>query len=680
MSGSVYSDGDKFETGMVNKEESLMPKQLLYFNGIDGDTGNYDLPPMSAEELMSVIRGEATPEIINELRFRVQQATTGFLGVKEGVDPTKLEESGWGVIFPAYPASEGDRQKEVDAIREALQPLLQLRRKQVGERFAAWTQGEGKGFRVGADTKNGYLARHGAGPGPADPDKVPYYLLIVGSPADIPYRFQSQLDVQYAVGRLHFATLNEYAAYAASVVAAETSQKKLPRRAAFFGVANADDPATQLSMTALAEPLASSLQASYSDWSVQSYMSAQATKAALTSLLGGDDTPSLLFTASHGMKFAKDSPRQLPHQGALLCQDWPGPQRWIKEIPQDFYFAGDDLAGNADLLGLIAFFFACYGGGTPQFNEFTQRDKPGVTPTTRPAIAPFPFLAQLPQKMLGRPRGALAVVGHVERAWSYSFRWGKAGNQTLVFESTLKRLLRGHPIGSAVEYFNERYAELSTVLSDELEEIQFGKRYDPLEMAGMWTANNDARGYAIIGDPAVRLPVVQGSEQPSERSVIEVQFSAAPIPTGGFASAAGAPESTPASPAAAVDFGVVDAFKQAQERLTSALQQFADKLGESLKKAFEDVSTLQVSTYVSENMTGVTYDSAAGQFKGPVKLRALTHIKIDGDTVVCVPESGAEIDKTLWAIHSDMVQKAQTHRTELLKAVVSAAAELVKLV
>jgi len=131
---------------------------------------------------------------------------------------------------------------------------------------------------------------------------------------------------------------------------------------------------------------------------------------------------------------------------------------------------------------------------------------------------------------------------------------------------------------------------------------------------------------------------------------------------------------------AAVDFGVVDTLKQAQERLTSALQQFADKLGESLKKAFEDVSTLQVSTYVSDNMTGVTYDSAAGQFTGPVKLRALTHIKMDGDTVVCVPEAGAEIDKTLWAIHSDMVQKAQTHRTELLKAVVSAATELVKII
>ncbi|MCP4697749.1 MAG: hypothetical protein GY862_12990 [Gammaproteobacteria bacterium] len=642
---------------------------LFYFNGINGASGEYELPPMRGEELARAIQGQPPAENLEELRFRYRQRDQSHYGVKAGVDPKKLNQTAWGVIF----AHDADH-----AIQEALQPLLDLRREQAGDCFRIY-QGT-DGHRPG-ESKNAFLARHGVGPGPADPVKMPYYLLIVGDPQRIPYSFQYQLDVQYAVGRIHFDTLEEYANYAQSVVAAETGKIQLPREAALFGTANADDPATQLSAEHLLGPIARHIK-KLGGWRLRTCLREQADKARLAQLLGGGQTPALLFTASHGMAFPNGDPRQQPHQGALLCQDWPGPNEWQQAIPQDHYFAADDLDSSVRLGGLISFHFACYGAGTPHYDDFAKQAF-----KDRETIAPHAFLAQLPRRLLSHPRGgALAAVGHIDRAWGYSFLWEGAGAQTTVFTSALQQLLDGYPVGAAIEFFNERYAELSSDLSSELEEIEYGKQANPYQLAGMWTANNDARGYVILGDPAVRMPVAEAGAAHAARPLLELNPLPKSSPTPPSETAM--PEDTTPLPSPQdIDYGLLDMGRN----LTASLKNVSQKLTHALSKTVTDLSSLEVRTYPCDNLDDIgEYDTKTGKFSGQAKLQAYTRIALDGDRVTVVPQrrrpsgetrddtASPAIDKELWQIHKTNIDQAQENRQAFVKNLLEVASNMMR--
>jgi hypothetical protein len=670
-----------------------MSTELLVFNGINGADGRYLVPPMTVEDLGRISLGHRwRPEHLNDLQYRGEAGDVYAL--RTDLNNQDLSEAGWGIIFPADAEPE-----KVEDIRKALSELLEHRKDQAGNLYREYYREPKPIGYIHGESKDDFLSRHGAGPGPVDPKYVPYYLLIVGDPQSIPFAFQYELDVQYAVGRIYFDTLDKYAQYARSVVDAETPGKiSLPRQAVFFGVANEDDGATQLSAEMLVPPLAKYVakQKEKLGWDSQLLPPEESTKTRLGKLLGGDETPALLFTASHGLGFPHGHPLQIPFQGALLCQDWPGPvQSPPGKISRDHYLGAEDIADDASLLGLISFHFACFGAGTPYWDNFSERAF-----TTRSALAPQAFLAALPQRLLSHPRGgALAVIGHIDRAWSYSFKWKDAGQQTTVFESILYDLLSGKTVGAALDPMNIRYAEIATMLNNELETVKF-KKPNLRKMAGLWTANNDARDYALLGDPAVRIPVAEAGAQPAGRRAIEqvpnrdgdlplvlVSEALPEKPPTPHVPETGTVSARPAAPAysgqpqtvldglvamsryaemEAEDFGTgMDMVKGVIQSLSNALKSLTSKLAEFA----EDVSGLDIVTYVGENVDSITYDVDTKRFTGGVKQRALTHISADGDTQVCVPMDAGELDETLWAIHTDMVNQAMANRTAMMKAV-----------
>lgn len=438
-----------------------MDDTALHFLGIDGDTGRPFHRPLGGRDLA-------------ELGGRLP---SGGRLVRIGVNPGKLEEAGWGVVF----ARGAD-----PAIRAALAPLLQWRREQAGARYQELVYTR--------RAEDGAFARALRGSfGLVDPDRIPYYLLLIGDVETIPHGFQMGLDAQHAVGRLAFETTEEYARYAATVVEVERGAAVRAPRAVLFGPTHTADFATDLSLGQLVRPLAQTLRATRPAASVQTLEGPQATRQALADLLR--EAPELVFTAGHAACFRKDHLKQRRRQGAIVCAEWPGsgPTR------EGQFFAAEDLPPKADLRGRIFFHFGCYTAGTPRLDAFDE-----MRPEARTELTSTPFVAALPNALLAHPGGgALAVIGHVDRAWPDAFLW-QGFHQIDAFEDALGAILAGLPVGLALEAFGQRHADLARRLAESI--LRPGDPdLEPPDPAELWTAYNDARGYVVLGDPAVRL-------------------------------------------------------------------------------------------------------------------------------------------------------------------------------
>ncbi len=473
-----------------------MTGQMMFANGVNGHTGEYLLPQMELADLATWIRGEThDPDVGGPLQVILENLKGRHLGLPIDVDADDPSQAGWGVVFDSDEASD---------VRTAIQLLIDHRIGQFGHDAVKVLE-----YRA-QETWAEWLARHETGPGNIIPRRVPYYLLLVGSPAQIPYELQYLLDVEYAVGRVHFDTAADYVRYCQSVIALEEGHAPPRRRTvAFFGTKHPNDPATKLSAEQLLAPLAkgdpmSDRPAVARALGYASTLAAgtAATKDALSDLFAGQGESgrqALLFTATHGIGgWPAGHREQQAKHGALLCQDWPG----IGRMDSSNYFAASDLPTNADVLGMVAFFFACYGAGTPRSDDFVLGSG-----RSAPIVADVPFVARLPKTMLAHPRGgALAVIGHVERAWGHSFMDGKTSLR-VPFENALGRILRGDRVGQALTDFNQRYAALSTSLTTALRDASFGKQVTDADLVGLWTERNDAQNFVLIGDPAVRLTV-----------------------------------------------------------------------------------------------------------------------------------------------------------------------------
>jgi len=476
--------------------------EIIYFNGLQFETGEPAVSPRTVTDLAAEILKRPPKLAAVEQHVEEEARFAAFFGV----DQTKLSDVGWGVIYGPGVAEE---------VRRALAPLAERRRQQAGELFRELDYQKDEQLRD-------WYRRHDISAGNFSPRKVPLYLLLVGEPTTIPFEFQYLLNVEYSVGRVAFATPDEYYQYASSVLSYETDAAVANcKEIAYWATRHPGDRPTELSSTLLIGPLVNGDNDGSGDVNPPLHEAAgyrsrlllgdKARRSALLDVLHAPHAPkpvdprppAMLFTASHGMSVSPVNPRQAAYNGALLCQDWPG---FGSPQPDKHLLTAEAIDDDANVKGMVAFHFACYSAGTPDVDQFLD-DLSGAGNASPPA--PSPFVAALPRRLLSHPKGAaLAVIGHVDRAWGFSIQPpGMKSSQIGYFRECLCFVLGGCPVGLALSMkIGRRYSALSVLLLTAISPTaRPEEKLNDRELVKAWLERNDAQNYVLLGDPAARI-------------------------------------------------------------------------------------------------------------------------------------------------------------------------------
>jgi hypothetical protein len=343
---------------------------------------------------------------------------------------------------------------------------------------------------------------------PPDLSDPPLYVLIVGGPEQVPFRFQSFLDASAAVGRLDFDNLSELETYVAKIMALEDAPEPVvARETLFFAPDGGPEDATHFSRRFMAEPLARLTENEFG-FTTMRIMQQDATRARLQEALGGAH-PALVYTASHGLGAPYQPPEfQRQFNGAIVCQKEPG-----KALRERLFSAQDIPANEPFLEGAVFFQFACFGMGTPAQSDFARWD-----PVMVEQNAPVDFISALPKKLLAHPRGPIAYLGHIDTAYLHGFddpddpdlekRWSP---RLKPYMDALQGLLTVQPVGLALQNMNTRYNNANAYLTN-IFDSSFGNGFNIRpdlmpRIASTYIFRNDAQNYMVFGDPAVRLRI-----------------------------------------------------------------------------------------------------------------------------------------------------------------------------
>jgi hypothetical protein len=461
--------------------------------GIDYSTGRLLIEPMDEQDFGKRI-GDSLAERGEEVRGLARSTTTAAtfreVGRERTVDLGDPVAAGWTYLINGEDPNR-------DAIAQAIRPLAE-HRGMVDPQDPLIFHGQPQD-----DWFDWMLENYSS----LEIERVPHYILIVGGPDQVPFRFQSFLDSAASVGRVAFDSLSDLEAYVEKLIRLE--QKTAPAVAhecfVFATDEGLEDP-THFSRRYMAEPLSERI-ASEGGFDVRAVMGGDATKEALAASLRGTH-PALVFTASHGIAAPSEMLEIAKRvNGAICCHHAEGDplQQWL--------FTADDVPSDEPFLeGAVFFQFACFGYGTPAESDYWH------WLNERKLHADADFIAALPKRLLAHPKGPIAFIGHVDEAWLHGIvdpeapeildRWH---SRVAPFVTCVDVLLRTQPAGLAMADMNKRYDLYNALLSSTFDRMKRGKvrltEEFYVRLANAFITRSDAQNYMIFGDPAARLRI-----------------------------------------------------------------------------------------------------------------------------------------------------------------------------
>jgi hypothetical protein len=419
-----------------------------------------------------------------------------------GDDPNLLARQRWGLVVPSGP--EGDR------LLKLIHPLRQARQAEQGDApVRIYEVSPGMDERAAVLWKKRTFL-HEAVPGL---DR-PRYLLILGDLHQVSLELQQVLAMDAFVGRLAFPSDEGYEAYVSKVLRWEraSARESKPRLLVYTSRDGSD--ATEQGHRMLISPGLESCRKLQREGRlpVSEILELEDLEGAPGERLlthAAEPVPSVLFTLSHGLGLPSIPPeRQRELQGALV-------------LPGEQHLKTEDVASRSFLPGGIWFCFACFSAGTPARSTYLPwlQQLRGTNPSMERVFASLPhedqrpFVAAQPQAALANPEGPLAVMGHVDLAWSYGFNDQGTGTPSRFFE-VLRLLTEGRRAGVALHHlllFASAAGNELALLYKQEEVARAAGRPSPihqLERASAWMRRQDLAGYVLLGDPAVRLAQV----------------------------------------------------------------------------------------------------------------------------------------------------------------------------